>query len=276
MKLLIAILLSCAVTLVAVAPAEAMKYKKDAAKVGKECLDKFENSVWKIDPDEPAPPLTAQQAAASLRRLRKLAESGNATLAKVQNIAGAVQVGATSDDYGAGCPNDGAGCTEYFALSIAGVTPSTQITQIQAMAVCRNSGKGLPDNATWTAGALGTPDPGAADNETTECNVGSTFVVADTGSRADCVSDVGAYDMIGNVWEWLGGNWVPRSTGCTGSWSFAGGDFQCLAGAATTGEPGALIRGGVFFDGTNAGVFTVAGVLRPSDASFDWGFRCVR
>lgn len=196
-------------------PAAAMKCKKDAAKVGKECLDKYEGSVWTID----------SLNVKSLKKLRKLAESGNATVAKVTAIAGAVQVGATSDDYGVGCPDDGAGCTDYFAFSLPGVTPSTRITQIQAMAVCRNSGKGLPDNATWTPGALGTPDPGT-DNGTTECNI-STGTVVDTGSRADCVSDAGAFDMIGNVWEWLGGNWGPRSTTC-GSWGGFSDDLQCL------------------------------------------------
>ena len=164
-----------------VGPAEAMKCKKDAAKVGHECLDKYESSVWTIDPPD----------AASLKKLRKLAESGNTTLAKVTAIAGAVQVGATSDDYDPGCPDDGAGCTDYFAFSLSGVTPSTWMTQIQAIALCRNSGKGLPDNATWTAGALGTPDPDpGTDNGTTDCNVDSSGVV-DTGSRADCVSDAG-------------------------------------------------------------------------------------
>ena len=212
--------------------AAAMACKQDAVKVGATCLDKYEGSVWTISPAN----------ASSLTALQQLAEAGTATLAAVAAIAGAVQVGGSSDDYGAGCPDDGAGCTEHFALSIAGVPPSTRITQIQAMAVCRNSGKGLPDNATWTPGALGTPDPGAADNGTTECNVASAGTVV-TGSRAACVSDAGAFDMIGNVWERLGGNWVPRSTEC-GSWSFAGGDTQCLAGAATTGEPGALFRGG--------------------------------
>ncbi len=187
MRILTTILLSCVIIFGAVAPVEAMKCKKDAVKVGDKCLDKYENSVWKIDPAD----------AKSLKKLRKLAESGNTTLDKVTAIAGAVQVGETSDDYGAGC-------TEYFALSIAGVTPSTRITQIQAMAACGNSGKTLPDNTTWTTGALGTPDPGAGDNGTTDCNVASTFAVADTGSRAACVSDRGAYDTVGNVREWLG------------------------------------------------------------------------
>ena len=77
--------------------------------------------------------------------------------------------------------------------------------------------------------------------------------------------------MCGSGW----GNWVPRSTTCD-SWSFAGGDLQCLAGAATTDEPGALVRGGFFLSGTDAGVFAVSGDGEPLIADFFIGFRCVR
>jgi hypothetical protein len=70
---------------------------------------------------------------------------------------------------------------------------------------------------------------------------------------------------------------VPRSTTC-GTWS-AGvsptGDDQCLAGAATTGEPGALLRGGFFGLGTIAGPLAVLG-FAPSNASQTFGFRCAR
>jgi hypothetical protein len=66
--------------------------------------------------------------------------------------------------------------------------------------------------------------------------------------------------MVDNVVEWVA-DWVPRSTAC-GTWS-AGvsptGDDQCLAGAATTGEPGALLRGGYFNNSTLAGPLTVDG-----------------
>jgi formylglycine-generating enzyme required for sulfatase activity len=81
--------------------------------------------------------------------------------------------------------------------------------------------------------------------------------------------------MVGNVWEWVE-DWVPRSTGCTGTWSVPGGDFQCLAGAQTTGEPGALIRGGDFNFGALAGVFAVDGINEPSNAFDNVGFRCAR
>ena len=118
MQILLTLILSCVVIFGAVAPAEAMACKQDAVKVGATCLDKYEGSVWTISPAN----------ASSLTALQQLAEAGTATLVTVAAIAGAVQVGGSSDDYGAGCPDDGAGCTAYFALSIAGVPPSTRIT----------------------------------------------------------------------------------------------------------------------------------------------------
>jgi formylglycine-generating enzyme required for sulfatase activity len=83
--------------------------------------------------------------------------------------------------------------------------------------------------------------------------------------------------MVGNLYEWIADR-VPRSTGC-GTWS-AGvsptGDDQCLAGAATTGEPGALLRGGSFGSAALAGPLTIRGDLGPSSASNVNGFRCTR
>ena len=53
-------------------------------------------------------------------------------------------------------------------------------------------------------------------------------------------------------------------------------DYQCLAGAAITGEPGALLRGGSFVSGSGAGPLTVDGGNEPSNASINIGFRCAR
>jgi formylglycine-generating enzyme required for sulfatase activity len=86
-----------------------------------------------------------------------------------------------------------------------------------------------------------------------------------------------AFDMVGNLYEWVA-DWVPGSTTC-GVWSAdvsPTGDFQCLAGAATTGEPGALLRGGGFINGSDAGPLGVNGLNDPSFASFVVGFRCTR
>ena len=83
--------------------------------------------------------------------------------------------------------------------------------------------------------------------------------------------------MVGNLYEWVA-DWVPRSTGC-GTWSASinpTGDDQCLAGAATTGEPGALLRGGAFFSGSLAGPLAVLGSSPPSLPNVGVGFRCAR
>jgi formylglycine-generating enzyme required for sulfatase activity len=80
--------------------------------------------------------------------------------------------------------------------------------------------------------------------------------------------------MVGNLWEWVA-DWVPRSTTC-GNWGSFSDDLQCLAGAATTGAPGALIRGGFFLNGTLDGVFAVSGNFAPSDALDSFGFRAAR
>ena len=54
-------------------------------------------------------------------------------------------------------------------------------------------------------------------------------------------------------------------------------DRQCLAGAATTEEPGALVRGGSFFSGRSiVGPLTVDGRIEPSSSNDGVGFRCAR
>jgi formylglycine-generating enzyme required for sulfatase activity len=107
--------------------------------------------------------------------------------------------------------------------------------------------------------------------------------VAATGSHSSCVSADGAFDMVGNLSEWVA-DWVPRSTTC-GDWSAAvspTADDQCLAGAADSSgvgglEPGALTRGGSAGLGAQgAGPLAVYGTAGPSAANDGIGFRCAR
>ncbi len=248
--------------LAASASAGEKKCPPDSVAVGPACLDKYEVSVWETT-DAP---------------LIKVIKAGRATLTHLL-ARGAVQHGVASNDYGAGCPDTGNGCKDFYAVSIPGVTPSAFLTWFQAAAAARNSGKRLPTNQEWQAGALGTPDPGESVAGSADCNTkngaGTGFdAVVPTGSRGNCVSDVGAFDMVGNLWEWVA-EWVPLSTGCVTA-LFAS-DLNCLAGASTTAGPGALIRGG-FFDngGTGAGVFAVFGDSTPSRADNGIGFRAAR
>lgn len=235
----------------------------DAVVSGTVCMDAYEASVWRV----PAPTGINKGLVTKIQK-------GKATAFDLAN-GGATQLGVASDDY-APCADSGQNCADdIYAVSLPAVTPSSRMTWFQAQAACENSRKRLPSNAEWQAAVAGTPDPGP-DNGTTDCNTNSAFARVNTGSRTSCVSARGAFDMVGNVEEWVA-DWVPRSTAC-GTWS-AGvsptGDYQCLAGAATTGEPGALLRGG-FSNGSNAGPLSVVGSIEPSVADGSIGFRCAR
>ena len=232
--------------------AEAGSCPPDAVASGTICIDKFEASVWGIPPTKGA--------------LIKKIRLGTVTLADLTAPgSGAVQHTDMSTAAAiAVCPSTGNGCKDAYAVSIAGVTPSGSITWFQAVATARNAGKRLPSNAEWQAAALGTPD-------------GAPCIVLAVGpgltGTVGCVSDVGVFDMVGNLNEWVA-DWVPLSTACVPA-LFAS-DLNCLAGADITDGPGALRRGGNFTNGAGAGVFAVNGTRIPSVAGIGIGFRAAR
>ena len=237
----------------------------DSVVSGTVCMDTYEASVWRV------PNATTANAG-----LVKKIQKGKATAADLA-AGGATQLGiGFTDDY-APCADSGQNCAnDIFAVSLPAVPPSANITWFQSQAACKNSRKRLPSNGEWQAAVAGTPDPGP-DNGTTDCNTNSAGAAVNTGSRSSCASSDGAFDMVGNLYEWVA-DWVPKSTTC-GTWS-AGvsptGDSQCLAGAATAGEPGALLRGGYFYDGSTAGPLSVYGSYVPSFSFSIVGFRCAR
>jgi len=210
----------------------------DSVKSGNLCVDTYEASVWDIPP--------AQTAV-----IQKV-KDGTVTLADLSG-AGATQKGAatgtfscTGTEYGPTFPNDGNYTAPLYVASIPGVKPSTCISAYQAKAACEIAGKRLMSNAEWVAAATGTPDTDS-DNGTTDCNA---FDFApgpvNAGSRSACLSTAGAYDMIGNVWEW--------SEGAFGT---------------------AWFRGGAWSDGSLASVLS-AFQFGPSFQNDNIGFRCAR
>ncbi|MCA9365855.1 hypothetical protein KC723_03085 [Candidatus Kaiserbacteria bacterium] len=77
--------------------------------------------------------------------------------------------------------------------------PWTNISLHQAQVVCSKAGKYLATANDWYLAALGTPD-------TTDCNINGSL--STTGEYQNCQSGVGAYDMVGNVWEMVAGEVV--------------------------------------------------------------------
>ncbi len=208
----------------------------DAVMVADVCVDKYEASVWSTPP-------------------------GGAPGTQLSTYP---------------CAANGQDCGgKLYARSVAGVAPARNISWFQALAACANVGKRLLTNAEWQMAVAGTPNSGADDDHSTDCNTNTPFPPAPAGSRSQCTSAFGAYDMVGNVWEWVA-DWVPRSEVSCPGWGGFSDDAMCLTGAATQVEgPGALYRGGDFSSGSAAGALSISGQLEPWQME-NVGFRCGR
>ena len=212
----------------------------------------YEASVWHVAPSE--------------RNLIRRIQNGTVTLDQL--IArGATQVGLVDPDFaGTGCSPIGYGCANVYAVSIPGVTPSTVVTWFQAAAAARNSLKRLPTNQEWQVAVLGTPDG-------PPCNVNSAGPAL-TGSAPGCVSDVGAFDMVGNVPEHVA-EWGDVASSCQNG-KF-GNDRSCFGGpsASMPALPRVFVRGGDWNDNTEAGPLAID-VTSPAALVGPSGFRAAR
>ncbi|MFN8544930.1 MAG: SUMF1/EgtB/PvdO family nonheme iron enzyme [Candidatus Binatia bacterium] len=233
----------------------------DSVLVGTTCVDKYEASVWSIP-------------AASTSLLARV-QQGTVTLADLAG-GGATEVSPSSSctpGFPGTFPANGNWTGPLYAVSVAGVLPTACVTWFQAEQACALSGKRLLTDEEWQRAAAGTPDPGTDDGRT-DCDVKSPGPV-DTGSRSSCKSAWGVFDMVGNVEE-LVADWGEQPAGCTNWASSLGDDRTCMGGNGTNNLAGALIRGGYWNDGTDAGVFAVYGFGSPSLAGGGLGFRCAR
>jgi formylglycine-generating enzyme required for sulfatase activity len=267
--------------LVAAVPAGAgtLKCPPDSVKVGNVCIDTYEASVWLINPSNTSLVKKVQQGKATLA---DLTGGGGTQLAPAGTCAGPGDYGSNFPDIGNWTPVAGSNPPSpgVYAVSIPGVHPSACITWFQANQACLLSGKRLLTNREWQGAAASTPDPDT-DDGTTDCNVGGTFAPSNTGSRSNCKSAWGVFDMVGNVNEWVAdwGDLAATCTDWTTSAGIPGSAFSCFGGAGGAGSnslPGALLRGGGFLDGKFAGVFAVDANSFPSSWLSDLGVRCAR
>jgi formylglycine-generating enzyme required for sulfatase activity len=195
--------------------------------------------------------------------------------------------------------------TTATACSVRGVQPVASITWFQAEQMCLNAGKELCTNEEWQAAVSGTPDPGngvtipyggvALDACNVAANAGrgsnstTSATPANTLSHVDCVSTYGAYDMIGNLWEWTGEWWqagVDSSfsqglqvnpwpsgygDGADSTWNLNGSAYGT---AWTNGLPAAALRGGNWGNGSAAGAFALSLSNAPTTTYTSLGARC--
>lgn len=188
---------------------------------------------------------------------------------------------------------DDPGCK---SVSVPDVKPWVNISQDQAIRLCAKDGKRLPTNQEWQAAALGTPDNmiawGADD-----CHVNNNWQnqPGATGSGKNCASYVGAFDMIGNIWEWVNGsvsdgNFNGRklpesgyvqsmnaSDALPGQTSDVPNDilFKDNFWVKDSGTRG-ILRGGYWDSKSDAGQYSVYAVEYPQSFGRTIGFRCVK
>ncbi|MCB9585343.1 MAG: SUMF1/EgtB/PvdO family nonheme iron enzyme [Polyangiaceae bacterium] len=121
----------------------------------------------------------------------------------------------------------------YRAVSVGGVKPQAYVNRMEASAACEASGKRLCKAREWYAACAGaghTKYPYGNKFEKNRCNVDKGHLLhklfgnvnytydahynspklnlepgflAKTGEYADCKSEVGAQDMMGNLHEWV-------------------------------------------------------------------------
>lgn len=172
--------------------------------------------------------------------------------------------------------------------------PWRYVSYTHAEQACSRVGKRLPTANEWYKAALGTPDPSGGWTEE-YCNVAHNRAdgVANTGTGMRCISDAGAYDMVGNVWEWIAetvdqGTWDGRVMPVTGFVHDV--DVNGMAYSTESAQVenfgddrfwldstihAGVMRGGYFNSQSQAGLFATYAASPPTFSGDAVGFRCV-
>lgn len=180
-----------------------------------------------------------------------------------------------------------------FACSVSGVKPARWITWFQAATLCAKAGKQIIPDSVWVTAAIGT--------DKSKCTTDSPDAQM---PNISCKSQWGAFDMVGNVWEWtdawvvsgrtsLEKNGKPFDVASSkdGVWPAEYCDpkgVKCMdtvwgvngeAGSGhemVEGLPAATLRGGNFKMKEAAGVYAMTVNPAPSHFRETSGFRCAQ
>jgi len=184
-----------------------------------------------------------------------------------------------------------------YPVSEQGKIPWTNISQNQAQLACAKAKKRLPTSREWYLASLGTPDK-SEEWSKEDCNLNKNWDKnpGPTGSGKNCQSSFGAYDMIGNVWEWVAGSvndgkyqdkelpqqgfvWgiddetgLPFQTDPENSNLNYNKDYFWIVSKGTR----AIAKGGYFQSGSEGGLFSSSLISLPSEFSSGVGFRCAK
>ncbi len=186
--------------------------------------------------------------------------------------------------------------TTVVAGSAPGQIPLTSINWCAAKKACQNAGKHLCTNMEWfqACNYKGSQWSITAEQtaETMGCNTGGSAANL-TGASPGCVTQEGAYDLIGNTWEWVdkvvtadptngvAGGYItgydfstglPTSTGSTSN-AYGNDYFYPYDGA---GAARAFVRGGAWNYGANTGAFNLILMYTPLTVHPAVGFRCCK